>query len=118
MTLSAFGFRQFARTRHTGAPSNPVAPACEFRLSSKSVAGAMPVAVNFGLGPDANSITVRQECRRAMLVRVNLGRCRMCPVAENGTVHVSRLGLACGLYGHAKLANRDKGSFPRSSDRD
>ena len=71
----------------------------------------MPVAVNFGLGPDANSITVQQECRRAMLVRVNLGRCRMCPVAENGTVHVLRLGLACGLYGHAKLANRDKGSL-------
>jgi len=31
MTLSAFGFRQFAQTRHTGTPSNSVAPACELR---------------------------------------------------------------------------------------
>ena len=53
----------------------------------------MPVAVNFGLGPDANSITVHQECRRAMLVRVNLGRCRMCPVAENGTVWLTEAAL-------------------------
>jgi hypothetical protein len=42
---STFGFRQFGRTRHAGAPSNiVVAPAGEFRLSSKSAAGAMPVS--------------------------------------------------------------------------
>jgi hypothetical protein len=54
---STFGFRQSARTRDAGAPSNNVvAPAGEFRLSSKSAAGAMPVSrkqcrclVNFGL---------------------------------------------------------------------
>jgi hypothetical protein len=48
--------------------------------------------------------------RRAVLVRVNSGLRRACPLEANGAVQVQ--GLALELHVRAKPANRDKGSFP------
>jgi hypothetical protein len=44
MMLSAYDFRQFARSRHAGVPNNVVVPGWEFlQPASKSDAVAMPV---------------------------------------------------------------------------
>jgi hypothetical protein len=45
-----------------------------------------------------------------VLVRVNSGLRRACPLEANGAVQVQGLGLE--LHARAKPANRDKGSFP------
>jgi hypothetical protein len=73
----------------------------------------MPVPVNIGLCLDANSTsrTLRISSPHPSPY-VNFGVSRDSG-ARMEAVHVSGLGLAYELYGRAKLANRDKGSFSR-----
>jgi len=109
--LSTYSFRHFARTRHMGTPFNVARPEREFYdLRQK-----MPLAqwwhpVNFGLRPGAISGPARQERRRAVSMRLNLGAYR---TVVPGHTHRHRLALRWGLYGGQTC---DAG--PRTHNRD
>jgi len=73
-----YSFRQFVRTRYTGTPNYVATPERELHNVRQRVPpGQWPPPVNFGLCWSAIAYAAREECRRAMSARANLGLCRI-----------------------------------------
>jgi hypothetical protein len=76
--FSTYSFRQFVRTRRAGTPDNVATPEREFHNVRQRVPPEQwPPPVNFGLCWSATPYPPRQERRRAMSARLNLGLCRI-----------------------------------------
>jgi hypothetical protein len=94
----AYSFRQFVRTRCTGTPNNVATPEREFHNVRQRVPpGQWPPPVNFGLSWSA----IPYAAPRVPSSHVS--------AVNAGATHRHRLILGYGLYGHAKLAKRDRG---------
>jgi hypothetical protein len=102
--LSAYSFRQFARSSHAGAANNIVMPEQEFyNLRQRVLPWQCQCPVSLGLCPNANSATVRREGRGALSVRVNFGLRRTRPPTKTGAVHIPLLRLRYHFSSRARL---------------
>src|SRR6266511_4222120 len=112
-TNAAFGTTNSGSSFDPAVYGNVVAPACEYsNLRQRVPPGQCQYPVNFGLGPDANSVTVRQECRRGMSVRVNLGLCRACYCGRERGCSCPQIGTRLRIAQPRRTCDRDKGSSP------